>query len=106
MKDINGDSIEPNQNAANGYGYYDDTPTNANGDTATKVFRKYPNNYLYSGGVNGGSVYVRGSYGNFWSSTADYNNYAYYLLLRSSNVYPGTGNFNKYSGWAVRCLAQ
>ncbi|MDO4747444.1 MAG: hypothetical protein Q4A70_03880, partial [Candidatus Saccharibacteria bacterium] len=70
------------------------------------LLRSYPNNYLYSGYVNGGSLNIRGSYGYYWSSTA-YNSYsAYYLYLDSSNVYPGTSYNYKYYGRAVRCLSQ
>ena len=105
MKDGEGASIEPNQNASNGYGYYDNTPTNADGDTATKAFRKYPNNFVYSGYVSNGSVLSRGTSGYFWSSTASSSNSAYYLFLASSNVYPGTRNvISKYYGWTVRCV--
>ena len=105
MKDSGGNGIEPNQNASNGYGYYDNTPTNIDGDTATKVFRKYPNNFVYSGSVYSGSVNDRGSYGYYWSSTARSSIYAYYLNLDSSDVYPGTYILNKYYGWTIRCVA-
>ena len=105
MKDGEGASIEPNQDASNGYGYYDNTPTNADGDTATKAFRKYPNNFVYSGYVGNGSVSTRGAFGLFWSSTANSSNDAYNLSLRSSNVYPGTNYNVKYSGRTVRCVA-
>lgn len=104
MKDGEGASIEPNKNASYGYGYYDNTPTNADGDTATKAFRKYPNNFVYSGYVYNGSVSSRGAYGVFWSSTASSSNHAYYLYLDSAGVNPGTINYVKYGGWTVRCV--
>ena len=66
--------------------------------------RAYPNNFVYSGNVRGGSVNYRGSSGNFWSSTAYSSGYAYYLTLDSSYVYPGTYGDIKYLGWAVRCV--
>ena len=80
------------------------TPT---GTEMSKVFRSYPNNFLYSGAVLGGSVYYRGSNGSgrFWSSTAYSSGYAYYLSLSSSSVYPGSSSYYKYYGWAVRCVA-
>ena len=105
MKDSSGNSIEPDQNASNGYGYYGNSVTNVANKTATVAIRSYPNNFLYSGYVNSGSVYYRGSYGNYWSSTAYSNNNAYYLGLGSANVDPGTSSNYKYFGRTIRCLA-
>ena len=85
---------------------YTSSETNSAGKTATAAFRSYPNNFVYSGYVYGGSVNVRGSYGHFWSSTAlSSAGYAYSLGLYSSYVYPGTGYYNKYYGGTVRCVA-
>ncbi|MDO4747469.1 MAG: hypothetical protein Q4A70_04015, partial [Candidatus Saccharibacteria bacterium] len=70
------------------------------------LLRSYPNNYLYSGYVSGGSLDGRGSYGYYWSSTAFSSNGAYRLTLGRSSVYPGTDRNNKYYGRAVRCLSQ
>ena len=98
-------NTEPNKYNSNGYGYYDNTPVNASGDTATKAIRKYPNNFLYSGVVNGSSVINRGSYGRYWSKSA-YNSYgAYSLYFYSSSVNPSDTN-GKFYGFSVRCLAQ
>ena len=68
-------------------------------------WRKFPVNFVYSGIVRGGSVLNRGSYGDFWSSTAFSSYSAYGLYLYSSSVYPGTNGNGKYSGRAVRCVA-
>ena len=103
MKDSGGNSIEPNQNASNGYGYYDNTPINADGYTATKAFRKYPNNFLYSGNFYSSAI-NRGSFGGYWSSTAYGYNYSYSLNLYSTSVYPGTYNSYKSYGYSVRCI--
>ena len=62
-------------------------------------------NFVLSGRVLNGSVYDQGSYGGFWSSTVNDANYAYYLYLNSSKVYPA-GNYNKYDGFSVRCVAK
>ena len=87
--------------------YYRNSDTNANGDTAAKALRKYPNNYLCSGYVNGGSLGNRGSSnGYYWSSTASSSGSAYYLYLDNSDVGLGTGSNYKYYGRAVRCIAQ
>ena len=84
--------------------YAMNTAVNGGSTSSDAGLRSYPNNFLHSGRVNGASLNDRGSYGNYWSSTADSNNYAYYLLFYSSNVYPGTSIGNKYSGRSVRCL--
>ena len=70
-----------------------------------KKLRSYPNNYLYSGYVSGGSLVNRGSYGGFWSSTAYSTNSAYNLLLGRSDVGPGSVSNYKYIGSTVRCIA-
>ena len=67
-------------------------------------WRKYPVNFVYSGYVYNGSVYYRGSYGSYWSSTA-YSIDAYFLQFNSSEVYPGTRSNFKYGGEAIRCVA-
>ena len=93
------------EDTPNGYNsYYSSATTNTAGDTATKAFRKYPNNFVYSGNVDSGSVINRGSYGRYWSSTAYSSGSAYSLRLVSSNVGPGTYGSLKYSGWTIRCL--
>ena len=89
-------------NFANDNFYYTGTPE---GTDASNKMRAYPNNFVYSGNVYGGSVLGRGSYGNFWSSTANSSVYAYNLYLYSSYVYPGANVSNKYYGGAVRCVA-
>ena len=82
--------------------YYTGTPE---GTEASNKLRAYPNNFVYSGYVKGGSVVSRGSNGGFWSSTVLSSNYAYNLLLYSSGVNPGTYSSSKYFGRAVRCVA-
>ncbi|MDO4747095.1 MAG: FISUMP domain-containing protein [Candidatus Saccharibacteria bacterium] len=94
-----------NDSNAGTYAYYNNTTTNSNGDTATKAFRKFPNNFLYSGYFNTSSAVYRGSYGYYWSSTANGNGNSYYLYLNSSNVYPGTDYSSKYSGLSIRCVS-
>ena len=67
--------------------------------------RKYPNNFLYSGYVDGSSVYYRGSNGLYWSKSAYNSSKSYFLSFYSRLVTP-SGVSNKYSGFSVRCLAQ
>ena len=94
---------------AGGFSYLDiqlgGTGASQSTTEASNRWRKFPNNFLYSGYFNTSSAYNRGSYGYYWSSTA-VNSYGSYLLsLGSSNVYPGSGGYNKYYGFSVRCVA-
>ncbi len=82
--------------------YWTGSPEGPNASTA---FRTYPNNFLYSGNVNGSLVTNRGSVGNYWSKSAHSSNYAYYLSFGSSDVRPSNST-NKNYGFSVRCLAQ
>ena len=78
------------------------TPTGAE---TSKLFRNYPNNFLYSGRFSYSSVSSRGAYGYYWSSTARSNTGGSYLYLHSSTVYPGTNNDAKFIGASVRCVS-
>ena len=80
---------------------YNSTPT---GEEMSKVFRGYPNNFLCSGLFDTSSAYNRGADGHYWSSTADYYDYSYYLYLYDTVVYPGTYSYDKYLGLSVRCI--
>ena len=82
--------------------YYTGTPE---GSDASNSIRAYPNNFVYSSYVGSGSVGNRGSYGYYWSSTANSSSNAYYLYLNSSNVNPGTSANVKYNGRSIRCVA-
>ena len=97
-----------NGNTAGGFYYLNykiNNDTNATNADASKKLRAYPNNFIYSGYVIGGSVDYRGSYGYYWSSTAYYSSSsAYRLSFYNSSVYPGTYGY-KYIGMAIRCVA-
>ncbi|MBR3229075.1 InlB B-repeat-containing protein [Candidatus Saccharibacteria bacterium] len=89
-----------------GISYYSSKTTNIAGNTATKAFRKYPNNFVYTGIIYSGLVSNRGSNGGYWSSTTDYSSTnAYVLSLTSSSVHPGTTNPYRYQGNSIRCIA-
>ncbi|MBQ3321097.1 hypothetical protein IJG71_03140, partial [Candidatus Saccharibacteria bacterium] len=74
------------------------------GTTQSKVWRSYPNNFLYSSYFGGSSPRFRGSYGNYWSSTANTNYGSYGLSLVSTSLGPGTSNYDKSNGQAIRCI--
>ncbi|MBR2544311.1 hypothetical protein IKF04_03370 [Candidatus Saccharibacteria bacterium] len=71
---------------------------------ASNRWRKYPTNFLYSGGFGTSSALARGSYGYWWSSTAYSASRSYGLSMGSTGVTPGMGNSNKYRGYAARCV--
>ena len=58
---------------------------------------------VFSGGRNSGFG-SQGSYGYYWSSTANSSTSARVLNFDSSFVYTGYNNLNKYIGFAVRCV--
>ncbi|MDO4747343.1 MAG: FISUMP domain-containing protein [Candidatus Saccharibacteria bacterium] len=104
--DIMGSTTTAYEDTPNsGYAYYSSNTTNSNGDTATKAFRKFPNNFLYSGRFNTSSAGNRGSYGLYWSSTALSGDDSYRLYLSSSYVAPGTSYNYKYYGYSIRCVS-
>jgi uncharacterized protein (TIGR02145 family) len=79
--------------------------TSTAGTTQSKVWRSFPNNFLYSGYFNSASPSNRGSFGYCWSSTANNNYTSYYLYLGSTYLGPDTNNYrSKYSGQNVRCI--
>lgn len=73
------------------------------GIVASKAFRAFPNNFVYSGRKNGSP----GLTGYYWSNYANSgNNYreARALYFTSNTVYPTTAYY-KYYGSTVRCIA-
>ena len=91
--------------ALGGIGAYSNSSTTPTGATMSLAYRSYPNNFVYSGNVNGSSVYDRTSYGDYWSASGYGSGSAYDMFFSSTGVYPGTGNGGKYYGWVVRCVA-
>ena len=75
------------------------------GPEAAYAFLSYPNNFVVSGYVDDSSILDRGSFGYYWSSTTSDDWDAFYMYFSYGFVYPGTENFDKYSGGAVRCIS-
>ncbi len=71
---------------------------------ASNRWRTFPNNFVYSGYVNGSFLNGRNSYGNYWSASGSDSYSAYLLSFDSASVNPGTNVSHKYSGRLVRCL--
>ncbi|MBR3318981.1 InlB B-repeat-containing protein, partial [Candidatus Saccharibacteria bacterium] len=80
------------------------TGTNQSTSVASKRWRTYPVNFVYSGMFSGSSANNRSTNGNYWSSTVSTPNMAYVEGLRSNYVAPGTNVYDKYGGLTVRCL--
>ena len=98
---LNGGTKPANYDSAS-YPYYTGT---TEGTPVSNALRSYPNNFVYSGYVNGSSVGYRGSNGYYWSSSTYDSDYACYLAFGSSSVYPGTNYHYRYYGRMARCVA-
>lgn len=77
-------------------------------------WRKYPNNFVFSGiwygpaKNTGNSSRQRGTYGYYWSSTVQKQQYALYMYLFSDTINPsyyGALALGKYVGRSLRCVA-
>ena len=68
-------------------------------------FRKYPNNFLWSGDYNTNTTSGRGIQGRYWSATPSSNSNAY-RLGNSSTTLTVDKNYNKWAAFAVRCIAK
>jgi uncharacterized protein (TIGR02145 family) len=86
--------------ADNSLVYYGDPE----GYNASRMFRAYPNNFVYSGS-GGGPLANRGSHGNYYSSTSYVSSTAYHMAVVYNLLYPGSNGNNKGYGYTVRCMA-
>ncbi|MBR3132194.1 hypothetical protein IKG33_02180, partial [Candidatus Saccharibacteria bacterium] len=75
------------------------------GTPVSKLVRKFPNNFNYSGYWDGAQPKYRNSYGRYWSSTACNSYGGYHLYIYSSYTSPGTNYHNRYYGASIRCIA-
>ena len=66
--------------------------------------KSFPNNFLYSGYYSNTSPANRGSYGQYWSSTAYNSGSSYVMRLYNTSIYPGTNGIARYVGNTVRCI--
>ena len=73
-------------------------------ETVRAALRTYPNNFINSGYVWGFVFYYRGAVGSYWSASAYGSDGAYELYFGPGYVYPGTGDWFKYTGYTVRCM--
>ena len=66
----------------------------------------YPREFnpVAAGRYDDGSLSNSGSYGFWWSSTANYTAYRYFLYYGTSNGLRSGNNYRRYSGLSVRCV--
>ena len=76
------------------------TPTGA---AMSKIFRSFPNNYVYSAIISGTSLANTGG-GYYWSATADSSSTTYVFSVQSTYVHLNTFYLHKYLGLTVRCV--
>ena len=78
-----------------------------NDSTSSLNAQKTPLSLVYSGYYYwvSGILDVRGSSGSFWSSTANDNTLARYLVFYFNRLAP-QGNGNKIGGLAIRCVVR
>ena len=77
--------------------------TDPTGETMSRRWRAYPNNFVYAGYYLGLSAINRGSGGLYWASTALDSATAYGLGISEANSYPNGSNI-KVRGYSLRCL--
>ena len=70
-----------------------------------REFRKFPNNYLYSGFYYEASAMRRGSGSIYWSSTTKDELHSYHLVVAEDNFSAGLAYSVKVAGASIRCLS-
>ncbi|MBP5648135.1 hypothetical protein J6X04_02510, partial [Candidatus Saccharibacteria bacterium] len=73
------------------------------GKILSKTYRSYPNNFIFSGGLQGSSINNRNSSGVYWSTSANAMNYNYSWYVAVSQATPNV--HYKSSGKMMRCIA-
>ena len=82
------------------------TDSETEGTAMSQIYRSYPNNFVYSGGVSGSSITNRNSFGTYWTASGSIRYTAYYAYFSSNGTQPGVNNNGyKYNGYPVRCIS-
>ena len=74
------------------------------GDIVNNRFRSFPNNFLYSGYLEGSSAFNHGWNGYYWSRSVYSDTYSYNLHLSSTVLNSSNLSLSKVTGFSVRCL--
>ena len=73
-------------------------------EAASKRWRKFPNNYVYSGYYDGTLTYYRGERGYYWPASTLGEVYAYRLYIGAGGIGPGTEKNLRVRGFTLRCV--
>ena len=113
---VNGDICPAGWALPSGYGSTGDYALldkafGGSGNNATSVamsnnWRKYPNNFLFSGQQNGGSITNRGETGNYQGATPSSQTNFYNFWLQSNKASTNSNGSLKTRGQNVRCMMQ
>jgi len=93
-----------NGNTAGGF-YYLGSQLGATASSAasSKIWRSYPNNFIYSGSFSTSSASNRGILGQYWSSISSSSGIIATFRVGEGILSPGTGGDYKYTGLSIRC---
>ena len=72
--------------------------------TASNNWRKYPNNFIFSGYMNITEARFRGTKGMYWSSSLANSNYSFFSELAATYILSDYGWGHKIFGFSVRCV--
>lgn len=113
VEEIN-NGINPDNYSDSWAPYYSGTE----GNGVSKLIRKYPNNFIYSGWLSDARAtgeHYRGTAGRYWTSTVKDDSIAFTMYLGNTLVYPGNDrdasvvnifDTGKYNGRTIRCIAE
>ena len=75
------------------------------GEWMQGILRSSPNNFRYSGRYYNTGISQRGTYGRYWTSTANISSPLAVLFgIADDVVYPGNSSMRMYNGLSVRCV--
>lgn len=72
--------------------------------TSSKIWRKFPTNFVYAGYIYKSEIKSQGVYGYHWASTASNGSNAYLMYEGNTIVSAGTTSISKNNGRTVRCV--
>lgn len=78
--------------------------TNEETAAASNRWRKFPNNFIYSGYLSGNTMTELGETGNYFSSTVGNASQALHVGFSADGIWPGNGWTDKSYGESVRCV--
>ena len=78
--------------------------TNEETAAASNRWRKFPNNFVYSGYLSGNTMTELGETGNYFSSTVGNASQALHVGFSADGIWPGNGWTDKSYGESVRCV--